>query len=227
MAPPSSATFAGQVLAFNFQLDCSTRPNVRELFLIDIIGSGGCATVYRAVDLSSSGRSPRYFAVKCSTHPAHLSLPRYVGRLQAEHDLQLAASSAHPNVLPLRAARCTPEAAFFVFDLMERGTLLRAIQVRSTFWRNDRLVRAVFLQLLDAVQACHEAGVYHRDIKSENVLMSDDGENIYLADFGLATHYPISCEFQCGSLRYMSPGMVSYPSFLFAYLSRFTHRVPQ
>ncbi|KAA1479682.1 hypothetical protein DENSPDRAFT_744351, partial [Dentipellis sp. KUC8613] len=55
------------------------------------------------------------------------------------------------------------------------------------FWRNDELVRDALLQLTDALGACHVRGLYHRDVKPENILCSADGRALRLVDFGLAS----------------------------------------
>lgn len=77
-----------------------------------------------------------------------------------------------------------------------------------------RLVASMFGQMCDAVQACHEQGVYHRDIKPENFIVTDSlsvsGSSkerrviVKLSDFGLATTDAESSDMDCGSAPYMS-----------------------
>ncbi|PWN47150.1 kinase-like protein, partial [Violaceomyces palustris] len=69
----------------------------------------------------------------------------------------------------------------------------------------DALIRDVFDQILDAVEYCHEMGIYHRDLKPENILCLQGGAKVVLADFGLATGEKMSSDFGCGSTFYMGP----------------------
>ena len=77
---------------------------------------------------------------------------------------------------------------------------------RLLYTRKDALLKSVFLQILDAVEYCHDHGIYHRDLKPDNILINEDGTQIKLADFGLSTTSKISDSFGCGSPPYMSPG---------------------
>lgn len=67
----------------------------------------------------------------------------------------------------------------------------------------------IMLQLIDAIQRCHDRQIFHRDIKPENVLVDLDGEHVYIIDFGLAVVEPISRNCRTGTKEYMSPGMLS------------------
>jgi serine/threonine protein kinase len=103
------------------------------------------------------------------------------------------------------------------------GDLFAAITEKHLFHNNGRLIKRAFIQLVDAVQYCHNLGVFHRDIKPENVLLcSADGAHLRLADFGLSIKSPVCQDFGCGSSYYMSPGTLSLRNLK---TSTFTDRV--
>ena len=114
-----------------------------------------------------------------------------------------------PGVVTLHAVVEEEFYTFLVLDLCAGGDLFTAIMERGTYSNNDVAVKRTFLQLVDALAACHEAGVYHRDLKPENVLCSPGDQHVYLADFGLSTRSTRSSNFGCGSSFYMSPGTSS------------------
>lgn len=71
--------------------------------------------------------------------------------------------------------------------------------------------KKLFLQLIDAVSFCHEKGVFHRDLKPDNVLLDGEG-NMLLADFGLARNEETSKGFGCGTKQYISPECIGETS---------------
>ena len=95
-------------------------------------------------------------------------------------------------------------ADLLVFDLYRGGDLFAAIASYHYGAQEDQ-IRDTFLQVLSAIEYCHEHGVSHRDIKPENILCSEDGRHVFLTDFGLATTEDmVRC--RCGSPMYMSWG---------------------
>ncbi|CAO3592345.1 unnamed protein product [Absidia cylindrospora] len=113
--------------------------------------------------------------------------------------------SGHPHIVQLDRVIRQPNYTHLVMEYAPEGDLFTAITERDLFAGDHPLIRRVFLQLLDAVEHCHLNGVYHRDLKSENVLVFDGGRTIKLTDFGLATLDPISTDYGCGSIFYFSP----------------------
>lgn len=189
------------------------------LLFVDILGSGHSGVVYRAVDISTPKPHAEY-AVKCLSNVQHSA--------QRDNEINLhCAVAAHPNVLSIYRVIETEDFVFLVMELCTGGDLWTAVTERHVFWQNDELVRRAFIQLVDAIEYCHNLGVYHRsvrfsfcpyrscphvycffrDIKLENVLCSKDGSKVLLADFGLATTDPVSFQFGVGTQYYISPGM--------------------
>lgn len=61
----------------------------------------------------------------------------------------------------------------------------------------------------------HSLGISHRDIKPENIVCSQDGTQVRICDFGLATSEERSSEFGCGSTFYIAPGKLYLPLICF------------
>jgi serine/threonine protein kinase len=125
------------------------------------------------------------------------------------------AVQAHPNIVPMLKTIYDPECTYMVLRYCSDGDLFSNITEIGRFVGNDHLIRATFLQILSAVQHCHKLGIYHRDLKHENILV--DGTQVLLADFGLATTESESDGHGCGSTFYMSPGKVTALDFSHGY----------
>ncbi|KDQ20727.1 hypothetical protein BOTBODRAFT_83969, partial [Botryobasidium botryosum FD-172 SS1] len=165
--------------------------------LCEIIGSGTTGVVYKAVDR----RSYHLYAVKCM-----LKARTPATRIhQAREVLLHQRVSGHAGVVSLRRFIEFGPFLFIVMDYYPEGDLHTALVKRNRYRGNPRLIKRVFLQILDAVGHCHKLGIFHRDLKPENILCNANGTELVLADFGLATHDVMSIEHGCGSAHYMSP----------------------
>jgi len=164
-------------------------PDLRErvlagrYFLERVIGIGGTASVYAAVDKHLRRR----VAVKV-LHPEHARSDQQRRRIR--HEAQLAACVEHVNVatlLDLGVEERPDEARLFflVMPLLEGCTLREIVLNGPIPW--TRVVSLV-CQLLAGVAAIHHAGALHRDLKGENCLVGtvEGGERLWILDFGLA-----------------------------------------
>ncbi|KAJ7810766.1 kinase-like domain-containing protein [Mycena olivaceomarginata] len=84
------------------------------------------------------------------------------------------------------------------------GDLSNSILNRQMYADRPELVKEAFLQLADAVAECHNAGVYHRDLRPRNIWCDSEGGSLRIANFDKATREE-SVNFRCGDLAYMSP----------------------
>lgn len=173
------------------------------LRLMEILGNGAYGVVYLAHDLSTPREHPSYYAVKVLLR--HPEGSRMASFLQQEVDY-LKSLAGHPHIVKLHEVIEEEYYVYLVMDYYPGGDLFGAIVDNESFSQNDEHIRKTFLQLLDAVQYCHANGIYHRDIKPENIMCSEDGDEFYLGDFGLASGSDTSKACGCGSSFYMSPG---------------------
>lgn len=122
--------------------------------------------------------------------------------------LQLKVCS-NENIVTIRYVM---ECSFAIFIIMDYYPLdlFTAIVQDKIFANNGLLVKKVFLQIGSAIHYCHEMGVYHCDVKPENILLDAD-YNIYLCDFGLSTmNEYLSPNVSIGTSFYMSPERILY-----------------
>jgi serine/threonine-protein kinase len=166
------------------------------------IASGGTSTVYRGLDV----RLDRPVAVKVMD-------ARYAGDDQFLTRFQLEARTVarlkNPGLVAVYDQGLDGRHPFLVMELVEGGTLRELLAERGPM--PPHAVAAVLRPVLGGLAAAHRAGLVHRDVKPENVLISDDGE-VKIADFGLvravAAAGITSTSVILGTAAYLSPEQV-------------------
>ena len=141
--------------------------------LRDPIGRGGMATVYAARDV----KHQRDVAVKVMD-PA---LARGVGAARFLREVRIAAGLTHPGIVPVFDSGEVEGTLYYVMPLL-RGESLRARMSRGAIPPAEACL--LLGEVADALDAAHRAGIVHRDVKPENVLLADG--RALLADFGVA-----------------------------------------
>ena len=143
------------------------------------LGQGGMGRVLLARD-SVLGR-----LVALKVLRSDLGLPpeaREALFVRMRHEARAAAALSHPNMVTLHDMGEAPEwGLFLVFELIDGPTLRERLELGSLSLGEVALMARV---LGDALAEAHEAGVIHRDVKPENVLMARSGPKI--TDFGIA-----------------------------------------
>ncbi|CED85005.1 ran protein kinase [Phaffia rhodozyma] len=177
------------------------------LQFVSILGVGAYGVVYLARNLVSA--QPPYYAVKCLNNR---NLDERQKSFQRRELTLHTLASAHPSVVTLHRVIETEDVVYVVMDHIEHGDLFNMITGRCRYQGRTDLITDVFLQILDAVSHCHSLGIYHRDLKPDNILCGSYGETVRLADFGLATTDVRSADFGCGSTFYMSPECQAQPA---------------
>lgn len=117
----------------------------------------------------------------------------------------------HKNIVTIYEVLQSSICTFIVMDYYPTD-LFTSIVDNKHFTTNGLLVKKVFLQICSAINYCHEHGVYHCDVKPENLLLDAD-DNVFLCDFGLSTTSAYIEPNVCiGSSYYMPPERISFDS---------------
>ncbi len=162
------------------------------------------ATVYEATDL----RLDRTVAVKVM-HEGLADDDEFVRRFQRE--ARSAARLAHHNVVAVFDTGDDDGTLFLVMEYVP-GLTLRDL-IRKEAPMSPAKALAMIEPVLAALAAAHDAGILHRDVKPENVLLADDGR-VKVADFGLArainseTQHTATGGVLIGTVSYLSPELV-------------------
>ncbi|HJS46516.1 MAG TPA: serine/threonine-protein kinase, partial [Gemmatimonadales bacterium] len=145
--------------------------------LVRLVGAGGMGQVWLAVE----GALHRPVAVKV-LHPG-LGASE-VARHRFRRECETAARLHHPGVVPVHRIGESGDLAWFVMAYVEGETLAERLA------REGRLPLAdafrVAREVADALAAAHRAGVVHRDVKPQNILLEGGTGRVLVGDFGIA-----------------------------------------
>ncbi len=167
-----------------------------------MIATGGMSTVYRGLDL----RLDRPVALKVMDS-RYAADQHFITRVQRE--ARAAARLKDPGLVAVYDQGYDAGHPFLVMELVEGGTLRELLDERGPM--PPHAAAAVLAPVLGGLAVAHRAGLVHRDVKPENVLISDDGE-VKIADFGLvravADAKITSTSVILGTAAYLSPEQV-------------------
>src|SRR5512147_1308493 len=139
-----------------------------------VLGKGGIGVVHRAHDTKLN----RPVAIKLLSE----ELADASARRRFQREAQLASSLNHPHILTVYDAGELEGRQYLVSELVDGGTLRDWSKASPRSWQD---VVELVIGLADGLATAHEAGILHRDVKPENVLITKTGY-AKLADFGLA-----------------------------------------
>jgi serine/threonine-protein kinase len=169
-----------------------------------LLGQGGMGAVYKAVD-TELGRTVALKVVR----PELASNPQTMSRFKQE--LLLASKISHKNILRIHDLGDSSGVKFITMAFVE-GTDLAGLIDREGRLAFDRALRFT-RQMCAAIEAAHNEGVVHRDLKPQNILI-DHADNVFVTDFGLAKSLEsdVTAMTRTGQLlgtpRYMAPEQV-------------------
>src|SRR6266404_1476512 len=144
--------------------------------LLEKIGSGGMGEVYKAED-TKLGRTVAIKLLSATINDNVTAKRRFLKEAQAASALN------HPNIITIHAIEETERLDFIVMEYIEGQTLKELIERDGALALSQLL--DIGIQVADALDAAHEIGLVHRDVKSANILVNSRGQAKVL-DFGLA-----------------------------------------
>ena len=169
--------------------------------VITAVGRGGNATLFGAFD-----KAGQRVAIKV----LHPELAVSVAADRFLREIRYASTLDHPHIAPLIDSGESDYLLWFVMPFVP-GETLRQVMRRERMLPIDRAVR-VATEVLDALGYAHQHNLAHRDIKPDNIVLSDAGKGAIVVDFGIARAIASSGEdrvtrsgFVVGTEEYMSP----------------------
>ena len=165
--------------------------------ILELIGSGGMADVYKA----KCHKLNRFVAIKV-LKPEFSSDQGFVSKFKAE--AQAAAGLMHPNIVNVYDVGEERRMYYFVMELVEGITLKHYIEKKIRLTAKEAI--SIAIQVSMGIEAAHNNGIIHRDIKPQNIIISKEGK-VKVADFGIAkaaTSNTVTSH-AMGSVHYTSP----------------------
>lgn len=165
--------------------------------IIDKVGSGGMADVYKARDQ----RLNRFVAIKV-LKPEYSNDKSFVNKFRGE--AQSAAGLSHPNIVNVYDVGDDGGLHYIVMELVEGITLKRFIERKGKLEVKETV--GIAIQIAQGMEAAHDNRIIHRDIKPQNIIISRDGK-VKVTDFGIAkaTNSNTITSNAMGSVHYLSP----------------------
>ncbi|KAB1204204.1 CBL-interacting serine/threonine-protein kinase 21 [Morella rubra] len=128
-------------------------------------------------------------------------------KFQVKREIRTMKLLHHPNIVRIHEVLGTKTKIYIVMEYVSGGQLTDKMSYIKKL--EEWEARKLFQQLIDAVDYCHNKGVYHRDLKPENLLLDQRG-NLKVSDFGLsALRKPgDTLTTSCGSPSYVAPELL-------------------
>lgn len=168
--------------------------------IIKKIGDGGMAFVYKAKDILLN----RIVAVKV-LRPEFVDDDEFLGKFKRE--AEAVASLSHPNIVNVYDVGEDGKVHYIVMEYVDGQNLKEIIKNEGTLDEYTSL--DITKQIAKALSAAHKNGIIHRDIKPHNILISNEGRVVKVADFGIAKAVSNSTMTNIGSIigsvHYFSP----------------------
>lgn len=182
-------------------VDHDANPKVADYILLERLGTGATAIVYKAQNIKNKS----IVALKL-IHKHLFQEPWFQERIKNE--IEINKILAHPNIVKLVDYNLEGDQIFLAFEFVEGKSLSKIMQEKKKLQLNEAL--DIWMQILEALDYAHQKGVIHRDLKPDNILIKQD-KTVKITDFGISkkidTTLNLTQDF-VGTPWYMSPEQI-------------------
>ncbi|XP_020234094.1 CBL-interacting serine/threonine-protein kinase 14 [Cajanus cajan] len=172
--------------------------------ILKLLGVGGSAKVYHARNVHTA----QSVAVKAVSKR---TLERNGYAAHVEREVAIMRRLRHPHTVRLYEVLATKSKIYFVMEFIAGGELFHVVAGEGRLTEDTS--RRYFRQLVSAVRHCHSRGVFHRDLKLDNLLVDGD-TNLKVSDFGLGAlrsqiRHDGMLHTVCGTPAYVAPEILA------------------
>jgi serine/threonine protein kinase len=169
---------------------------------VSLLGSGASSVVMEMVNTSTG----QHVACKVVSR----AFLNETGELRwFEQEVRVHELVSHPNIVKIHEVIFKPDYMFIFLDLCSGGDLLTVMTEQPEKLKSS--MRSILHNILSALDYLHSRGIAHRDIKPDNILMTQDGV-AKLADFGCCEVIALRKEVRaCGTMHYVAPEVILDP----------------
>jgi eukaryotic-like serine/threonine-protein kinase len=170
--------------------------------IVEKLGEGGMGVVYKAQDIQLQRLvALKFLPPHISEHPEEKA--RFV------HEAQSASALNHPNVTTIYGIEESPEGLFIAMEYVEGRTIKEIVEKETP---SIKKILDIAIQVCEGLNAAHKRDIIHRDIKSDNIMVTQEGQ-VKIMDFGLAKLKGATkltkADTTLGTAAYMSPEQAS------------------
>ena len=164
----------------------------------ELAGEGSWSSVYEVVEKNTN----KTFAMKVI--PKYKLFDEKLNK-QIQNEILIHSTLKHRNIIELFGSFESDSSIHLIIEFALHGELFHILRSEKIF-SNER--SATYIRdIAKALEYCHNNNVIHRDLKLENILLSQNGD-IKIADFGWAKQSLVRSSTFCGTLEYLSPEMI-------------------
>lgn len=131
-------------------------------------------------------------------------------RKSVRREIKLMERMSHPNIVGYHEAIDSSKHIYIVMEYMGGGSLHHYLKKCTCRRLEESQAKRLFYQICQGIKYCHDRHIVHRDVKLENLLLTEEG-TVKIIDFGFSTIVPPDKKLKvfCGTPSYMAPEIVS------------------